>query len=169
MKCVGRAFPRTIAVGLLFLCPVVLLPACAHAPVGGDVNLSGRWEGASAWANVMRAGTGYKPTGTTQQMQFTMRLVRSGDQITGTGTVSAAGMWQGRRVAVNIAGTVVGNRVRLRMVAARSSLRPIVFTGTVFGADRMRGSAGYDEPDMQDMRNPTTLKRVGAPAGNLGR
>lgn len=167
MKCVGRTFPRGITCGLLFLFSAALLPACAHVPVARNVDLSGRWKGASAWTNVAQAGRGYKPTGTTRQVWFDMHLDRVDGRITGTGTVSMEGMSQEKPFAVEIAGSVEGSHVRLRMTPVRRSWRPIVFTGTVFGADRMRGSARFDDPAMQDMQNPATLTRVQASADNL--
>ncbi len=163
---VGRTFSRGIASGLVFLFSVTLLPACAHAPVARNLDLSGRWKGTSAWANVRRAGRGYKPTGTTQQVWFDMQLVRVDGQITGTGTISMQGLSQVQPFAVDIAGSVQGDRIRLRMTFVRRALRPILFSGTVFGADRIRGSARFDDQGMQATGNPATLTRVGASADN---
>lgn len=152
--------PRVPA--LPFVCLALLLPACAHAPVAGDLDISGQWGGDCDWRTFSNAHPG-QAVYTTIRMRFAMRLTDSNGRVTGTGIMAFARMPNRRPFPVRISGSVQGKRVRLRMELPAGPSGRIDFNGLA-SADSMKGAVfypGMERKDFVPIRNSITLTRVG--------
>jgi hypothetical protein len=153
--------PRVPALPLV--CLALLLPACAHAPVAGDLDISGQWAGDCDWRTVSSLSRGQVYYRTTR-IRFALRLEDSNGRVTGTGMMAFARMPNRRPVAVRVSGSVQGKRVRLNMEFPEGGSMRIDFNGLASGADSMKGTVfypGMERKDFVPVRNSITLTRVG--------
>lgn len=136
---------------------VVLVSACAHAPVGRQGDLSGWWVGTSVWTTPLPGRNVFR-----SNLRFTMSLEHHGSEISGTGTIALANVPNYRPVPANVYGSVDGDRVHLRMVFGRG-VDDVEFDGSV-AADRMNGLI-YDATAVDlggwPSKNAIKLRRVG--------
>ncbi|MEJ2678051.1 MAG: hypothetical protein P8174_03125 [Gemmatimonadota bacterium] len=153
--------PRVPALPLV--CLALLLPACAHAPVAGALDVSGQWAGDCDWKTSSSVSPGQVLYQTTR-IRFALRLEDSNGRITGTGMMAYARFPERRPFPVNVSGSVQGKRVRLRMEFPEGGLRRIDFSGLASGADSMKGAVfypGMERKDFVPVRNSIALTRVG--------